>query len=142
MILVVFLGWLLAFPAMALPSKTDEDYKNFSKTCKNIGVDSSYVSAECLDISGLHSKNQTLDLDMCVGIDYTSLDLTWAIYGKMSGYCGHCQLDLDQPEGPILSCTCAWSGSKANSTLTLDDGIGNNNGTLSCNGGAGMPTIG
>jgi hypothetical protein len=79
MILLIFLGWLLAFPAMALPSKADEDYKNFSKTCKNISVDGSYITAECFDDSGLHSWNRTLDLDMCVGIDYNTLDLLWTV---------------------------------------------------------------
>jgi hypothetical protein len=79
MILFIFLGWLLGFPAIALAGSVHDEYKNFSKTCKNTGISGSYVKTECLDYSGLHSRNNTLDLDFCVGIDYTSLTLQWAI---------------------------------------------------------------
>ncbi|KAK4445079.1 hypothetical protein QBC34DRAFT_384664 [Podospora aff. communis PSN243] len=133
MVLFIFLGWLLAFPAIALAN----DYKNFSMGCTNISLKSSYMKAECLDYDGLQSRKNTLDLDLCVGIDASSLTLQWAMMGKMSGYCESCQLDSTAP--PVLSCVCQYtdSHSPVNSTLKLDDGIGNQNGTLYCHGGQG-----
>lgn len=152
---------------------TVADYSNFTTTCENpvLSVSRtghlSQLSASCVTTDGAGSggtnstdttpplfHNSTLDLNLCLGIDYTTAALVWSIYGKFSIYCSSCHV----VGRTGLGCSCSTlNGIKANSTIDLgkrrecekdvektaetnapDSGISNVNGTLSCQGGIGM----
>ncbi|KAK0648941.1 hypothetical protein B0T16DRAFT_123862 [Cercophora newfieldiana] len=142
MIFLVLLASFLALPALALPSAA-ANQTNFAQTCRRAKlVDGYYLEAWCLDANGTHPFKNTLDLNFCVGIDYSTSVLQWMVYGKLANYCSHCSLEHDNPNHPVLDCACQTSGQKSGifSTLKLDEGIYNNNGTLTCDGG--IATIG
>lgn len=128
-------------------------YTAFSTSCEAITLYSSpaaptkhlpdQLKARCRDNAGtLH--NTSIDLNFCLGIDYTNASLLWSVYGKFSEYCSNCWSAGVRVE---MTCVCALEGSSAgtqsasgqtaNSTINLDAGIGNLNGTLRCAGGTG-----
>ncbi|KAL1905513.1 hypothetical protein Sste5344_008738 [Sporothrix stenoceras] len=134
-----------------LISAAAADYSNFTTTCENPVLHASrtghlsQLSASCVTNAGedtgtnstdtISIHNSTLDLNLCLGIDYTTAALVWSIYGKFSNYCTSCWV----VGRTGLGCTCSTlSGVRANSTIDLDSGISNVNGTLSCQGGIGM----
>ncbi|CAK7210697.1 hypothetical protein SBRCBS47491_000863 [Sporothrix bragantina] len=124
-ILLFVIAALLAGPVAA-------DWTNFTSSCTDVVLHTSrtghlsLLSASCLldkanstdvdtpSASTLH--NTTLDLNLCLGIDYTSAKLTWSIYGKFSEYCASCHV-VGRTK---LGCSCATlSGVHANSTIDL-----------------------
>ncbi|EPE04175.1 hypothetical protein F503_04690 [Ophiostoma piceae UAMH 11346] len=121
-------------------------YTNFSSSCESIALYATQaihrlpdqLKARCRDNAGvLHSAE--IDLNLCVGINYQNASLLWSIYGKFSEYCSSCWSAGTRVE---FGCACRLLTGNAtkistNSTLDLDTGIGNVNGTLHCAGGIG-----
>ena len=71
-------------------------------------------AADTATSSTLHKS--TLDLDLCLGIDYRSANLAWSIYGKFSASCAECRI----VGRTGLGCACATlDGVHANSTIDL-----------------------
>ncbi|CAK7231405.1 hypothetical protein SCUCBS95973_007902 [Sporothrix curviconia] len=141
--LSLFVCFVLLFSSLA----TAAGWTNFTSTCTDVVLHASstghlsLLSASCLtDLANSSSSsstlhNTTLDLNLCLGIDYVSANLTWSVYGKFSEYCTSCHV-VGRTK---LGCSCATlSGVHANSTIDLNTGISNANGTLSCQGGIGM----
>ncbi|ERS95667.1 hypothetical protein HMPREF1624_07741 [Sporothrix schenckii ATCC 58251] len=112
---------------------TTTEALNSTKSTNSTNSTSSTNNTDSTATPLLH--NSTLDLNLCLGIDDSTAVLTWSIYGKFSLYCSSCHV----VGRTSLGCSCATlSGVKANSTIDLDSGISNSNGTLSCLGGIGM----
>lgn len=77
MIFLLVLAGCLALPAFGAILKNET---GFSKTCQHIKiVDGTYLQAYCLDASATHPYKNTLDLDMCVGIDQNTGVLHWEV---------------------------------------------------------------
>ncbi|OAA61745.1 Cyanovirin-N [Niveomyces insectorum RCEF 264] len=78
----------------------------------------------------LHAlHNSTLDLNLCLGIDQTTGQLVWSLYGKFINYCSHCVVT----HRTELGCACATlSGVRRNATIDLNEGVTSVNGTLYC----------
>ncbi|KAH8900948.1 Cyanovirin-N [Thozetella sp. PMI_491] len=122
---------------------------NFTSSCTGITLDAGrlghndFLNATCAsgDLTSTSYEHRQpdhvseIDLNLCVGIDQSSGNLAWSVYGKFSEYCKGCSL----ARPAILSCTCApiATGVKTSSTLNLNEGIGNVNGSLICLGGKG-----
>ncbi|CAK7199330.1 hypothetical protein SEUCBS139899_002008 [Sporothrix eucalyptigena] len=133
----MFLYVVLLFAGLVFAAWT-----NFTATCTDVVLHESLtghlsqLTASCLTFANTTStRNTTLDLNLCLGIDYTSANLTWSIYGKFSEYCASCHV----VGRTRLGCSCATlNGIHANSTIDLNTGISNTNGTLTCQGGMAM----
>ncbi|KAH8836483.1 hypothetical protein MCOR27_007620 [Pyricularia oryzae] len=116
----------------ALPAITMRQANNiFSDSCTNIELVNAYpgkvlndnLKGSCLGPQGKKLES-SLDLNQCVGIDYSNNTLTWMPLGKFRNYCDTCSLK----EGNVLACTC----NRQASTLKLDDGVVIRDGSLSC----------
>lgn len=122
------------FCLFALVCVVVADYSNFTTTCENPVLSASrtghlsQLSASCVTTNGAGSgtnstdttpptfHNSTLDLNLCLGIDYTTAALVWSIYGKFSEYCSSCHV----VGRTGLGCSCSTlNGIKANSTIDL-----------------------
>ncbi|KAK5659211.1 hypothetical protein OQA88_1302 [Cercophora sp. LCS_1] len=127
---------LLASTLAQTPPQTPS--LTIAQSCTNITLTgNSFLSATCLTTTNLQAENE-LDLNLCVGIDYGTLGLTWSVYGKYTVYCGGCALEAKgNPTSHWLTCSCRSIGNPnqaaVTSSLKLDDGMSNRNGTLTCN---------
>ncbi|KAK3320119.1 hypothetical protein B0T19DRAFT_281583 [Cercophora scortea] len=128
--------WVAVIPALATAVAA---YGNFSHTCQDIELVNTDVRATCLDEAASTLYTNELDLNLCVGLDQTTAQLKWELLGKFSLYCVNCALAWIP--APLLTCSCAplTGGAAHNTTLDLDDGVGNSNGTLTCRTGQGVP---
>ncbi|KAL8366724.1 hypothetical protein RB595_010535 [Gaeumannomyces hyphopodioides] len=124
----LLLGALVALPAAALKG-------DFLASCRDVNVGSAnpagtpafndFVSATC-QTTNSKSQETTMDLNLCVGFDVSTQALSWSPMGKFRNYCRDCGLKAPSE----LQCTCG-TGTRA-SSLDLNEGISNRNGTLFC----------
>ncbi|KAK0712914.1 hypothetical protein B0T26DRAFT_648878 [Lasiosphaeria miniovina] len=134
-LLAITLALRGAFAASMKPGT----FCHFSESCDNIKiVDNFFLSATCRDETLSYKHANTLDLNLCIGINQTTANLLWEPYGKIANYCTDCAL----VEGSSIACQCsplvsAENNAPTQSYLDLDTGIGNDNGTLTCSGGIG-----
>ncbi|KAK3384901.1 hypothetical protein B0H63DRAFT_522249 [Podospora didyma] len=119
------------------------EHHDFSKSCQNIALSGKLsLSAACnahgIDAKTVLAATTELDLNLCIGLGEAGNQLSWEVYGKFSNYCSNCKVEGTLP---ILTCTCApineVAKNPATTSIALDGGIGNENGTLSCRGGVG-----
>ncbi|KAK1753371.1 Cyanovirin-N [Echria macrotheca] len=131
----LFMAWLAAFLCVCLAAPLDQD--NLSETCSDIHLSGFSLEATCCGGSSNQEFKNELDLNLCIGIDYNKDALQWGIYGKLSLYCTNCTLEKTPEPGNFLECACRSLGNTVSSvsTLRLDDGIKNINGSLTCMGG-------
>lgn len=118
---------LLLFAAAATAAAAA--WTNFTSTCTDAVLHESrtghlsLLTASCrVDAAGDAASTppathrSTLDLNLCLGINYTTADLAWSVYGKFSEYCARCHV----VGRTRLGCACATlSGVRANSTIDL-----------------------
>ncbi|EJT71128.1 hypothetical protein GGTG_10388 [Gaeumannomyces tritici R3-111a-1] len=124
----LLLGALVALPAAALKG-------DFLASCYDVNVGSAnppgvpvfndFVSATC---QTMNSKSQatSMDLNLCVGFDVSTQTLAWSPMGKFRNYCRNCSLKAPSE----LQCTCGTDNRA--SSLDLNEGVSNRNGTLFC----------
>ncbi|KAL1847707.1 hypothetical protein VTK73DRAFT_10290 [Phialemonium thermophilum] len=131
-----------AATAIASAAASPTPYANFTQTCRRIELlpsrlqynDTLTASCRLATAPGNQTRDSSIDLNLCVGIDYQDAHLTWSIYGKYVEYCTSCSL----APPAVMSCTCTTlAGVSAQSSLDLDTGIRNDGGVLSCMGGIG-----
>ncbi|KAK3940897.1 hypothetical protein QBC46DRAFT_384078 [Diplogelasinospora grovesii] len=146
---------LLPFFLCALAAAhPDTYYSNFTQTCENITlVGTSSLVALCN--ANLTDQNQTprpnrLDLNQCVGLEQNTGTLEFAVNGKFTTGCIDCYVmpinntATTQTHNSSTAFTCAClpyqgylgqDNHPLETTLNLDEGIGNFNGVLKCIGG-------
>ncbi|KAK0725053.1 hypothetical protein B0H67DRAFT_481684 [Lasiosphaeris hirsuta] len=126
-------SWLavLSTPSLAM-AKGNRD---FSTTCTRIELSRFTLGAQCFATMTDHTFINHLDLNLCIGLDQTTAELQWSIYGKFSNYCAACTLETGLNR---LTCICSSLSGRVRgvtTTINLDEGIGNDNGVLTCMGG-------
>lgn len=97
--------------ALALTPPPDKPALPFSQTCTNITLTGdSALTATCLSTTNEQLDNY-LDLNLCVGIDHNTNELTWGVYGKYTVYCDDCKLETKgKPASDWLTCVCQSTG--------------------------------
>ncbi|KAL2264153.1 hypothetical protein VTK26DRAFT_1271 [Humicola hyalothermophila] len=144
---------LLLVSIAANGAATATSYGNFSRSCTSVHLDDDDVvlRASCYPPAGQDGNNagsvkdNKLELPLCIGLDQTTAQMEWSIYGKFSNYCRNCTLSAitaikagEQVDEHLFTCVCvSLSGGSGpvRSTINLDEGISNVMGRLECAGG-------
>ncbi|KAK0716637.1 hypothetical protein B0T21DRAFT_352060 [Apiosordaria backusii] len=131
-----FAIWLLSSILSLTTAQYTQKWHSFSKTCTNITLtDNWFLNATCLPLDPSQHvpiNYIPLDLNLCITMNETG-QLDWDLYGKASNYCNNCTLALN-PGCVDLTCTCGadWGFPSHNTTINLDEGIGNYDGQVVC----------
>ncbi|KAK3990933.1 hypothetical protein QBC44DRAFT_59444 [Cladorrhinum sp. PSN332] len=113
-----------------------DHHSNYTSQCKNVSLDNGVLKASCLnnsnsdtgEVNGNTYIESQFDIELCVGINYLTAKLIFSQLGKYTEDCGPCQLQGDGG----LNCICWSDGLVVNSTLDLNKGVANVNGSLAC----------
>lgn len=133
-LLMILLAIALAVVAVNVDSAKNS---NYCYSCTDIKLNRFSLNAVCYaaDRETQELKN-SLELNLCVGIDQNTAQLHWEYYGKFSNYCSNCSLDVNMDETTtIMTCTCsplAGGPRGVVTSLDLNKGIGNMDGTMKC----------
>ncbi|KAL2019339.1 hypothetical protein VTK56DRAFT_9719 [Thermocarpiscus australiensis] len=140
--------WLAS--GLAVADAESHAHGNFSLSCHGIDLVSTvFLIASCRAPGQGTAETlwrNKLDLNLCIGLDQASGRLQWDIYGKFSNYCRNCTVAAARGDSDhLLTCSCIpliGRQGPIQSSLNLDEGIGNDKGVLECAGGIATLTNG